>query len=93
MSSTTQRQGLCRNASARLGARFPPPCQLDAGSGVAAWGGEADPGDDVAGVGWVGAGVVAGVGVSRVGVGVGVALGDGLAWVGVAVWVGLTVRD
>lgn len=60
---------------------------------MAAWGGEADPGDDVAGVGWVGAGVVAGVGVSRVGVGVGVALGDGLAWVGVAVWVGLTIRD
>lgn len=58
---------------------------------MAAWVGEADPGDDVAGVGWVGAGVVAGVGVSRVGVGV--ALGDGLAWVGLAVWVGLTVRD
>lgn len=44
---------------------------------MAAWDVEADAGGDVAGVGWVGVGVVAGVAVSRAGGGV--LLGDGLA--------------
>ena len=59
---------------------------------MAAWGEEVAPDTDVAGVGWVGVGVVAGVTVPRVAVGI--LLGDGLAdRVGLAVCDGVGEYD